>query len=91
MDNKITMYSLYDCDEWRSTASMSVIFETLSLQALNDKIKELLTEDDTYLSEDDSIDIDNDDLAESVACQEINCLYLEKRIIDLNAQTVELC
>ena len=91
MNNKITMYSLYDCDKWRSTASMSVIFETLSLQALNDKIKELLTEDDTYLSEDDSIDVDNDDLVESVAYQKIDCLYLEKRIIDLNAQIVELC
>ena len=91
MNNKITMYSLYDCDEWRSTASMSVIFETLSLQALNDKIKELLTKDDAYSSEDDSIDVDNDDLADSVACQKIDCLYLEKRVIDLNAQTVELC
>lgn len=41
----IEMYSLYDCDAWRSTSSMSVEYETLKRSAMNEKIKEILLGD----------------------------------------------
>lgn len=47
--NEITLYSLYDCDDWRSTSNMTpnaLLFETISKNSLNNKLKELLTEDD---------------------------------------------
>lgn len=39
------MYSLYNCDAWRSTSSMSVEYETLERSAMNEKIKEILLGD----------------------------------------------
>lgn len=45
----LTMYSLYDCDAWRTPESMSLEFETLDKQAMNDKIKEIIESDsDTF-------------------------------------------
>lgn len=41
----IEMYSLYDCDAWRSTSSMSVEYETLKRSDMNEKIKEILLGD----------------------------------------------
>lgn len=40
----LTMYSLYDCDEWRSTDSMTLEFETLDRKTMNAKIREILRE-----------------------------------------------
>ena len=42
---KILMYSLYSCDEWRSTESMRLEFETLDKTAMNQKICEIICED----------------------------------------------
>lgn len=38
----IDMYSLYDCDAWRDTSSMSLEYETLERSAMNAKIKNIL-------------------------------------------------
>ncbi|MDC2829133.1 hypothetical protein PO250_02120 [Limosilactobacillus mucosae] len=89
--NEIIMYSLYDCDAWRTYSSMSVLFETLSRTAMNNKIKELLTKDDTYVDTDMPIDVDHEDLVKLVASQAIDYLHLEKRVLNLTDQTVELC
>lgn len=45
VDKVIKMYSLYDCDAWRSTSSMSVEYETLKRSAMNKQIKEILIGD----------------------------------------------
>lgn len=45
VDKVIEMYSLYDCDVWRSPSSMSVEYETLERSAMNEKIKEILLGD----------------------------------------------
>lgn len=89
--DEIIMYSLYDCDAWRTHSSMSLLFETLNRTAMNDKIKELLTEDDTYVDTDMPIDVDHEDLVKVVAIQTIDYLYLEKRVLNLTEQTVNLC
>lgn len=44
VDKVIDMYSLYDCDAWRDTSSMSLEYETLERSAMNEKIKEILLE-----------------------------------------------
>lgn len=97
----LTMYSLYNCDEWRSTDSMRLEFETLDRKIMNDKIREIIREiSDDYEDEftddyedelaDKGIDIDSDDLVEQVQNQAIDYLYLEVREINPQDKTVEI-
>ena len=89
----LTMYSLYDCDEWRSTDSMTLEFETLDRKTMNAKIREILRENyDEYeeVLDDEEIDIDSDDLVEQVQNQAIDYLYLEVREINPQDKTVEI-
>lgn len=89
----LTMYSLYDCDEWRSTDSMTLEFETLDRKTMNTKIREILRENyDEYeeVLDDEEINIDSDDLVEQVQNQVIDYLYLEIREINLKDKTVEI-
>ena len=89
----LTMYSLYDCDEWRSTDSMTLEFETLDRKTMNAKSREILRENyDEYeeVLDDEEIDIDSDDLVEQVQNQVIDYLYLEIREINLKDRTVEI-
>ena len=91
MENPI-MYSLYDCDKWRSTDSMRLEYETLDRNRMNDKIREVIQENfDDYEEElaNNSINIDNDDLVRQVLNQTIDYLYLVIREIDLKAKTVD--
>lgn len=57
----IEMYSLYDCDTWRSTSSMSVEYETLKRSDMNDKIKEILLGDPESFELTDYLDSDEQD------------------------------
>lgn len=57
----IEMYSLYDCDAWRSTSSMSVEYETLKRSTMNDKIKEILLGDPESFELTDYLDSDEQD------------------------------
>ena len=57
----IKMYSLYDCDAWRSTSSMSVEYETLKRSAMNDKIKEILLGDPESFELTNCLDSDEQD------------------------------
>ena len=89
----LTMYSLYDCDEWRSTDSMTLEFETLDRKTMNAKIREILRENyDEYeeVINDEEINIDSDDLVEQVQNQAIDYLYLEVREINPQDKTVEI-
>ena len=97
----LTMYSLYDCDEWRSTDSMTLEFETLDRKTMNAKIREIIREiSDDYEDElindyetelaDKGIDVDSDDLVEQVQNQAIDYLYLEVREINPQDKTVEI-
>lgn len=89
----LTMYSLYDCDEWRSTDSMRLEFETLDKQAMNEKVREIIQDNyDGYKQElkDKRIDIDNEDLVEQVQNQTIDYLYLEIREINIQDKTIEI-
>lgn len=89
----LTMYSLYDCDEWRSTDSMTLEFETLDRKIMNAKIREIIRENyDEYeeVLDDEEIDVDSDDLIEQVQNQVIDYLYLEIREINLKDKTVEI-
>lgn len=45
VDKVIDMYSLYDCDAWRDTSSMSLEYETLERSAMNAKIQNILLSD----------------------------------------------
>lgn len=89
----LTMYSLYDCDEWRSTDSMRLEFETLDKQAMNEKVREIIQDNyDGYKQElkDKRIDVDNEDLVEQVQNQTIDYLYLEIREINIQDKTIEI-
>lgn len=89
----LTMYSLYNCDEWYSTDSMNLEYETLSNEKMNEKIREVIQENyDDYEDKllDCGIDIDNDDLVEQVQNQAIDYLYLEVREINPQDKTVEI-
>ena len=89
----LTMYSLYDCDEWRSTDSMTLELETLDRKTMNAKIREIIREiSDDYEAElaDKGIDVDSDDLVEQVQNQAIDYLYLEVREINPQDKTVEI-
>lgn len=57
----IEMYSLYDCDAWRSTSSMSVEYETLKRSAMNDKIKKILLGDPESFELTNYLDSDEQD------------------------------
>lgn len=57
----IEMYSLCDCDAWRSTSSMSVEYETLKRSAMNEKIKEILLGDPESFELTDYLDSDEQD------------------------------
>ena len=93
----LTMYSLYDCDEWRSTDSMTLEFETLDRKTMNAKIREIsddyedeLINDNEAELADKGIDVDSDDLVEQVQNQAIDYLYLEVREINPQDKTVEI-
>lgn len=89
----LTMYSLYNCDEWYSTDSMNMEYETLSNEKMNEKIREVIQENyDDYEDKllDCGIDIDNDDLVEQAQNQAIDYLYLEIREINPQDKTVEI-
>lgn len=88
MEN-LTMYSLYDCDEWRSTDSMTLEFETLDRKTMNAKIREIFDDYEDELA-DKGIDVDSDDLVEQVQNQAIDYLYLEVREINPQDKTVEI-
>lgn len=45
VDKVINMYSLYNCDEWRSESSLSLNFETIDRKALNDRLKQMFIAD----------------------------------------------
>ena len=83
------MYSLYDCDEWRSTDSMTLEFETLDRKTMNAKIREIFDDYEDELA-DKGIDVDSDDLVEQVQNQAIDYLYLEVREINPQDKTVEI-
>lgn len=83
------MYSLYDCDEWRSNDSMFLEFETLDRNTMNDKIKEIVEEGFADEVADHGIDIEDDDLVELTKQQAIDYLYLEVREINIIDKTVE--
>lgn len=90
---KILMYSLYSCDEWRSTESMRLEFETLDKTAMNQKICEIICEDYYDLEEkliDENINIYRDNLIEKVQNQSIDYLYIEIREINLKDKTVTI-
>lgn len=57
----IEMYSLYDCDAWSSTSSMSVEYETLKRSDMNEKIKEILLGDPESFELTDYLDSDEQD------------------------------
>ena len=61
VDKVIEMYSLYDCDAWRSTSSMSVEYETLERNAMNEKIKEILLGDPKSFELTNYLDSDEQD------------------------------
>ena len=89
----LKMYSLYDCDEWRSTTSMTLEYETLGKEQMNLKIREVLRDNyDDYEDElrDNGIDINDDDLVEQVKKQAIDYLHLEIREVNLQDKTVEI-
>ena len=93
----LTMYSLYDCDEWRSTDSMTLEFETLDRKTMNAKIREIsddyedeLINDNEAELADKGIDVDSDDLVEQVQNQAIDYMYLEVREINPQYKTVEI-
>ena len=88
MEN-LTMYSLYDCDEWRSTDSMTLEFETLHRKTMNAKVREIFHDYEDELA-DKGIDVDSDDLVEQVQNQAIDYLYLEVREINPQDKTVEI-
>lgn len=92
MKNPI-MYSLYDCDEWRSTDSMRLEYETLDRDRMNDKIREVIQENfDDYEEKltNEGISIDKDDLVKQVVNQTIDFLYLVIREIDIQNKVVEI-
>lgn len=59
LSEEYVMYSLYDCDAWRSTSSMRVEYETLDRLEMDAKIEEILLSDPeafeliNYLSSDE--------------------------------------
>lgn len=61
VDKVIEMYSLYDCDAWRSPSSMSVEYETLERSAMNEKIKEILLGDPKSFELTNYLDSDEQD------------------------------
>lgn len=83
------MYSLYDCDAWRSSESMSLEYETLDRQTMNDKIKEIVEEYFADEVADHGIDPESDDLVELTKQQAIDYLHLVVREINLTDKTVE--
>lgn len=85
----LTLYSLYDCDEWRSTDSMTLEFETLDRKTMNAKIREISDDYEAELA-DKGIDVDSDDLVGQVQNQAIDYLYLEVREINPQDKTVEI-
>lgn len=90
---KILMYSLYSCDEWRSTESMRLEFETLDKTTMNEKICEIICEDYYDLEEklvNENINIYRDDLVEKLSNQLIDYLYIEIRELNLEDKTVTI-
>ena len=79
----IEMYSLYDCDAWRSTSSMSVEYETLKRSAMNEKIKEILLGDPESFELTDYLDSDEQDELEETDDDSSKKDFWEKKLEQL--------
>ena len=79
----IEMYSLYDCDAWRSTSSMSVEYETLKRSAMNEKIKEILLGDPESFELTDYLDSDEQDELEETDDDSNKKDFWEKKLEQL--------
>ena len=79
----IEMYSLYDCDAWRSTSSMSVEYETLKRSAMNEKIKEILLGDPESFELNDYLDSDEQDELEETDDDSNKKDFWEKKLEQL--------
>lgn len=86
------MYSLYSCDNWRSTASMLLEYETLSERKMNDYLRQMIKSDpgDFNIDEHSNIDLDHDNLAKLVENQNIDFLYMTIREINIDDDSVEI-
>ena len=94
VDKVIEMYSLYDCDAWRTPSSMSVEYETLERSAMNEKIKEILLGDPksfeltNYLDSDEQDELNELEETDDDSSKKDNYLDLEIRELDLKKLTV---
>lgn len=90
--NTITMYSLYNCDSWRSSESMQLEYETLSECKMNDYLRKMIKSNpgDFNIDEHSNIDLDHDNLAELVENQNINFLDITIREINIDDDSVEI-
>ena len=79
----IEMYSLYDCDAWRSTSSMSVEYQTLKRSAMNEKIKEILLGDPESFELTDYLDSDEQDELEETDDDSNKKDFWEKKLEQL--------
>lgn len=83
VDKVIEMYSLYDCDAWRSTSSMTVEYETLERSAMNEKIKEVLLGDPKSFELTNYLDSDEQDELEETDDEFSKKDFWEKKIEQL--------
>ena len=83
VDKVIEMYSLYDCDAWRSPSSMSVEYETLERSAMNEKIKEILLGDPESFELTDYLDSDEQDELEETDDDSNKKDFWEKKLEQL--------
>lgn len=90
--NTITMYSLYDCDSWRSNESMQLEYETLSERKMNNYLRKMIKSNpgDFNIDERSNIDLDHDNLAELVENQNIDFLNMIIREINIDDDSVEI-
>lgn len=81
MRKELILYSLYDCDIQHSWSSMRPRYDTLSHHKMNEMIKIILKE--TYPEEikDLNLNLDHDDLVDLVDSQDIDYLFLQKRLL----------
>ena len=90
--NTITMYSLCNCDSWRSSESMQLEYETLSEHKMNDYLRKMLKSNpgDFNIDEHSNIDLDHDNLTELVENQNIDFLDMTIREINIDDDSVEI-
>lgn len=86
------MYSLYDCDSWRSNESMQLEYETLSERKMNNYLRKMIKSNpgDFNIDERSNIDLDHDNLAELVENQNIDFLNMIIREINIDDDSVEI-